>query len=113
MDALTPIRVLIVGIVAAAFALAVTPILRAIAIRRHFIDQPDRQRKLHRQPVALGGGLSVLLAVWATIAVVTVSNSSIRELVADQAATATGILLASCLIVLLGLVDDRYGLRGR
>jgi UDP-GlcNAc:undecaprenyl-phosphate GlcNAc-1-phosphate transferase len=113
MDVVTPILILFVGLVAAGLNLAVTPLVRMAAIRCGFVDQPDRHRKLHQQAVSLGGGLAIGIVVWATIAMTAVCETSVLDLMAVKPQELVGLVVASCLIVLLGLLDDRFGLRGR
>ena len=43
-------------------ALLLVPIVRSIAHLIGFIDSPDKERKLHEVPVALGGGVAVFAA---------------------------------------------------
>jgi len=84
-----------------------------LAPRIGLVDYPDNQRKLHRFPVPLGGGVAVFLATALVLAgVIFVPNpwglnpvGYWREIV--------GFGLACLTIVLLGLADDRFGLRGR
>src|ERR1700729_3770553 len=85
-----------------------TPILRTIAIYFNIIDQPDRVRKLHSQPMAYLGGLAVFLG-WLTG--VTLSQYLTLHRVDPGWPTAHpkvhfGIVLGALIIVTLGLWDD-------
>ena len=51
-----------VTLVAALLALALTPVVRRIAIARKLVDLPDETRKIHGREVPVGGGLAVLAA---------------------------------------------------
>ena len=55
---------LIIAMVAAGFiSLAVTPWVRRTATNCDLIDRPDTHRKLHREPIPLGGGVSILIGM--------------------------------------------------
>lgn len=78
------------------------PSIRRLAVALGFVDAPA-QRKLHTAPMPLLGGLGIFLG--AGVAVLFLF-SGIAPFSAPQV---QGILLASCLMVVVGLVDDRWG----
>jgi UDP-GlcNAc:undecaprenyl-phosphate GlcNAc-1-phosphate transferase len=89
-------------------SLIFTPIMRTIAIYFNIIDQPDRVRKLHSEPVAYLGGLAVFLG-WLTG--VTVSQYLTLHRIDPGWPTTHpkvhfGIVLGALIIVTLGLWDD-------
>src|SRR5687767_7576284 len=53
-------------------SLLLTPLARALAARGGLTDKPDQRRKLHGQTVPVAGGIAVLLASLATIALLLV-----------------------------------------
>src|SRR4051812_32067823 len=59
-----------------------TPIMRAVAIYYHIVDQPDRLRKMHQMPVAYLGGVAVFLG-WIS----GLSPSSSRSIASRPAGT--------------------------
>lgn len=77
------------------------------------VDRPDGHRKLHSRVVPLTGGptlviaiaISVALTMWFFPNLLTSSYGDIRFLIA--------LGLSSLVIVAVGLMDDRFGLRGR
>jgi UDP-GlcNAc:undecaprenyl-phosphate GlcNAc-1-phosphate transferase len=72
-------------------------VLNVIAPRLDLIDHPDRERKGHRHPVALTGGLAILCGVW------------IGTLV--QAGTGASAILALLgIVVVVHAFDDQSGL---
>lgn len=81
-----------------AFLLSIflTPLLRRAALRAGFLDEP-RPYKLHREPVALLGGVGIYFSF-----VFSIMASS------DLEKPLLGILLGSSLLLLLGLADDRW-----
>ena len=80
-------------------ALAMTPILRRVAIRFGYVAQPRADRTWHSRPTALLGG--------AAIAIPTV----VGTLVLVPIAPVWPILLAATLLFALGLADDLRSLK--
>ena len=88
-----------------------TPLMRLIARKSGLIDYPDGRRKLHLQPIALGGGLAVFAATLVGIAGAFAYRPSLID--GAQSSFFWGLFGSSLFIVGVGLVDDRYHLRGR
>lgn len=103
------ITVLIVSLVA---ALVLTPLVRAVARRVDLVDQPERERKLHRRVVPLGGGIAVLLAATAGFSLLLLWPSA-RTAIAEGQTELMALLSAAGLLCLVGVIDDRVTLRGR
>jgi UDP-GlcNAc:undecaprenyl-phosphate GlcNAc-1-phosphate transferase len=97
--------------VAAMVALALTPLVRRWALARGFVDRPDGGRKVQAASVALGGGAVVLLAFIAGAAAALWLLSAEPERL-SQLWPLVGLLAAALLLCAVGLVDDRYGIRG-
>ncbi|MEM9185014.1 MAG: MraY family glycosyltransferase [Planctomycetota bacterium] len=99
--------------------LVATPIVRWLARRWNFVDKPDGDRKHQSSAVALGGGIAVYVAMLSAIAVTfAYARGQDIDLLNFNANTADrpiflALLVASTLTVLLGLFDDKFGLRGR
>ncbi|TWT76714.1 WecA-like glycosyltransferase [Planctomycetes bacterium CA13] len=102
--------------VSTAAALVLVPAVRALACQIGMIDKPDAQRKLHTKPIALGGGV----AVFGSLLV-----GCILTLLLDVqffGGKFSGVLMsghwkllfvAAGAILAVGLIDDRWALRGR
>mgnify|MGYP001813215870 CR=1 FL=1 len=90
------------------------PSVRALAMQWGFVDQPDRDRKLHRQPIALCGGVAVFAAVViAFLAIIQIDRRfSLFELGTIQSRWYV-LFFAAGAILLVGLIDDAWSLRGR
>jgi UDP-GlcNAc:undecaprenyl-phosphate GlcNAc-1-phosphate transferase len=94
-------------------ALLLTPMVRRASIKLGFIDKPNA-RKLQLNPIALGGGIAVLGATFAAVAV--------AFLFADVALTVTffegdarllaGLAFATVATLVLGIYDDARDMRG-
>jgi UDP-N-acetylmuramyl pentapeptide phosphotransferase/UDP-N-acetylglucosamine-1-phosphate transferase len=90
---------LVVAAAAFALALALVPMLRALARRFGLLDRPN-QRSSHARAVPRAGGVAVLASVLAALAVVPAFWQG-------QAAT---VVLGALALGVLGLADDRFGL---
>lgn len=102
MDAtLQYVPILFVGF---AISLGFTPISRQIAMRLGVVDKPNEARKTHTGNKPMMGGLAIFVAL--TLSVLLFSPAQhIQELVA--------IISAAGLLVLVGMIDDRYQLSWR
>jgi len=103
--------------VAAAMAfvatLLCTCVVRRYAPRYGLVDKPDGRRKMHHRTTPLGGGLAVFLgALAATFAAAWLDQPTYATLLASLRAL-KGLGAAAAIIVIVGLLDDRFGLRGR
>lgn len=91
-----------------------TPLVRWAARNHGLVDRPDGRRKLHQVPVALGGGAAVFLSTVISVICGIVVFPSFRGMIdATQIWFYVGLLLSAACIVVVGLIDDRYHLRGR
>ena len=99
----------------AAFLIGVCALwtVRRIALAVGFVDNPDRWRKLHEAPIPLGGGLAVWLAAWSGWGISRFSGASDTGADGDAGWFGIGLAIASFVILGLGVIDDRYGLRAR
>lgn len=99
--------------ITAVLSLIATPIFRMLALRWGLVDKPDGHRKLHENRTAVSGGVPVFLtAVVGVVVALIVPNRWQPTLLADLPFVC-GLLAATSLIVLVGLVDDARGMRGR
>jgi UDP-GlcNAc:undecaprenyl-phosphate GlcNAc-1-phosphate transferase len=104
--------ILLMACIAAIVSFPLTHFVSLLAQRFGFVDRPDGHHKSHKAPVALGGGLAVFLAATVTFAVEYFSSESLQDSLRGVPFLA-GLLAAGAWIVVLGLIDDRYGMRGR
>jgi len=79
------------------------PRIRRLAVSLGFVDVPE-DRKLHGEPIPLLGGIAIIIgAVLAMVLAVYLVFGGLPRSVA-------GVLLASTIVALTGLADDRLGL---
>lgn len=93
------ITLIVVFLIALTITGMSTPWVRRAAIWFGFVDAPA-QRKLHGTPMPLLGGVAIFAG--AIIAVLIFANRLPREV--------TAVLVASGVVALTGLIDDRYQL---
>lgn len=107
------------------FSLLLTPLVRAVARSKGFVDEPG-PRKIHQWPVALGGGVAIFGAVFLPLAAafgVALSPGLVKSIAPGLAEHLAGAkfvapkalaYLGGALVVfVLGLVDDAKGLGPR
>jgi UDP-GlcNAc:undecaprenyl-phosphate GlcNAc-1-phosphate transferase len=98
---------LILGIATFILVGALTPIMRAIAIRIGAFDSPNMTRKTQKDPVPYLGGVAIAIGI--------VAASYAALLYADFSektfGLASSVLLPAIVISAIGLIDDLRGLR--
>jgi UDP-GlcNAc:undecaprenyl-phosphate GlcNAc-1-phosphate transferase len=104
----------LLALVAFVFALAVTPVVRDISIKRGWVDKPDHgqvnARKLHRLPIPRLGGVAIFAGYAFSFVALLVSQFSGSRILDDQLIVVGKIAPAVLLIFFVGLVDDVFGL---
>src|SRR5215213_10185318 len=96
----------VVLLTAALVTFLTTPVVRMVAIRVRMMAAP-RERDVHVIPTPRGGGVAMYLGVAAAILVATRLPALQRTF--DDSQT-YAVLVASGLICLLGVLDDKWGL---
>ena len=100
---------------AAAFLVsAVTaPVVGRLATRLGVVDSPDGHRKLHARAVPLTGGPTLLITMIASVAVTLLVYPNLLAPTANDIKFLLALFVAGSLIVGIGIIDDRFGVRGR
>jgi UDP-GlcNAc:undecaprenyl-phosphate GlcNAc-1-phosphate transferase len=98
---------------ACALSLLLVPLIRRACDRYGLTDHPDSRRKLHQQPIALGGGIVAYLATIAAVVPVFLFRDEAAASLRVSAQDLIGLFCAGTIILLLGVLDDAVGLRGR
>lgn len=95
-------------------SLILVAVMRLVAPKFGLTDKPDGHRKLHGKPIPLGGGLAIFLAtVFVLAAAYAVSDGVRGRLDGPQLQNLLVLLGGACVIVVVGLCDDKVGLSGR
>ncbi len=104
--------------------LLTTPLLRKLAITYGVVDRPSESRKVHRMPVAYLGGVGVFLGILAAILFSYASmkwaglieyhpSSSVSAAEPEQRMVPLFVLFGMTVVVVVGLLDDVWGLAPR
>jgi UDP-GlcNAc:undecaprenyl-phosphate GlcNAc-1-phosphate transferase len=82
------------------------PAVRTFALRVGWADEPNA-RRLNREPLPNAGGLIIYAGVVAALTLATLLRPIVIQAVLAQVVT---ILLGASILVLVGFIDDQYGL---
>jgi UDP-GlcNAc:undecaprenyl-phosphate/decaprenyl-phosphate GlcNAc-1-phosphate transferase len=100
----------LVLLVAAAVTYLLTPLVRRFAVLTRAIHEP-RARDTHTTPTPLLGGLAMYGGLIAGLLIATRLSYLQDPFQSTGSRTEAGLLLAGGLIVVMGFVDDRWGLK--
>ena len=100
---------LLVLLVTAAVTYMLTPLVRRVAVATRAIHAP-RARDTHTEPTPLLGGLAMYGGLVAGLIVASRLTSLQDPFQAAGSKTAAGLLLAGAFVVVVGFIDDRWGL---
>jgi UDP-GlcNAc:undecaprenyl-phosphate GlcNAc-1-phosphate transferase len=76
-------------------------------------DRPDGHRKIHGRPTPVGGGVAIYGALLAVLVGLMAMPNPFRLGLWESASSLGPLLAAGAVIVAVGLIDDRFALRGR
>jgi len=94
-------------------ALLVTPVAMKLAHWLGALDRPNH-RKIHRVPTPLMGGLGIAAGMWVPLALLAFHDNLVtRNLAYGGWQSLLTIFLSGISMLVLGIVDDRLGLRAR
>jgi UDP-GlcNAc:undecaprenyl-phosphate GlcNAc-1-phosphate transferase len=94
-------------IIAAAVTYLLTPLVRLFALRIKAYQEP-RDRDVHKEPTPLIGGLAMYGGMAAALLVA--QRLSYLQEAFPSSRTVNGLLAAGGLLVIVGILDDRFGL---
>ena len=92
--------------------LFITSWARDIAEATGFVDRPDGKRKSQKAPVALGGGVAILISTAVAIGIVTFIYAEYAVERVDSPSSLVGLAIASVLLCAVGFYDDLFDMRG-
>jgi UDP-GlcNAc:undecaprenyl-phosphate GlcNAc-1-phosphate transferase len=107
--------IVVVFILAALIALAVTPLVRRVVLRYEIVDRPEA-RRINTTPVPRGGGLAVcgaFLLVSALFLIVNQTTGIVPIPFSIGTSQMVALLLGGAVAAGLGAVDDLLDLRAR
>ena len=95
-------------------SLILVPVVRWSAHRIGIVDRPDAERKLHRKPIALGGGIAVFGAVAFSFAAIILYDRYFGQFQLEYLSMQwRGLFFCAAAMLLVGFIDDVFALRGR
>ena len=96
------LTVLIAIVAAGVISFALTPLVKHFAVRFGFVDIPKDGRRMHHRPIPTIGGLAIYFAFLLVILVICPMT---RQL--------AGILAGGTILLVMGVVDDKYDLNAK
>ncbi|MDR2755681.1 MAG: undecaprenyl/decaprenyl-phosphate alpha-N-acetylglucosaminyl 1-phosphate transferase [Planctomycetaceae bacterium] len=93
-------------------ALSVFP-FRSFAARVGMVDHPDSFRKLQQKPVPVGGGAVIFLVMVAAMILLTYHQESFDFRLGLSQKLLLPLIIVSPFIIVLGLIDDKFGVNGQ
>jgi len=103
-------KYLIFLLLPAAISFAITPLIRVIAKKRNVLDIPS-ERKIHRKPIPLLGGIPIFISFNLTLLIGYFFN--IEFIIEFLSNKWKPLLLCQVLILIMGIVDDIKKLQPR
>ena len=92
------------------YTLLLVPLVKRLALRFGALDKPNA-RKVHHVPIPLWGGLGVFGGYLLAMATVIALSPSFRPaLTTVTRSQLLGMTIGGLLIVIVGLIDDRFGM---
>jgi UDP-GlcNAc:undecaprenyl-phosphate GlcNAc-1-phosphate transferase len=96
-----------------AATLVLTPLVIRIAQALEVVDRPSN-RKIHKSPTPLLGGLSIFAGMWLPLVLLSLWDNQITRELAKGGWAELGVVFGAGLVmVLTGAVDDKWGLNAR
>ena len=90
-------------------SVVLTVIVRKIALRLKIFDLPDNDRKIHKKPIPLLGGIAVFFSFTLVLLILTFGSDYILGGFIDLK-NIIGIIFAGLIIIIGGILDDKFRL---
>lgn len=106
-------------LIAAVLAIGLVPLLGRVAEPLGLVDRPDENRKLHRSVIPMVGGIAIFYSILAAVPLALWLRMYFPEdwynsiPIINDGAEILGLVLAGSFLLLVGIVDDCIGIRGR
>lgn len=97
--------VLLAAVIAAIVAFAITPLVRKTAIHFGIVDIPKDNRRMHTRTIPRMGGLAIVLAFLFSVTVLYFVD---KAFIVEK--PILGALIGAMIIVILGVLDDKFAL---
>jgi len=98
---------LLVFLVSTFLAIIFTVLIKRIVFKYKILDQPDLDRKIHKKPTPLLGGVAIFLAFF-----VVLFFAQDKVLAGDlEASHWIGVFVGACFLMIGGFLDDKFDLK--
>ena len=91
--------VLLALLTAAVISCLATPLVKQLSVKYGAVDVPKDSRRMHDHPIPRMGGLAIFLGFMASVLIFVALNAAKK-----------GMLAGAVIIVILGVLDDKYAL---
>ena len=85
---------------------ALTPVMRRLALKTNFVDQPNAQHKSHTEPIPYLGGVAIILGILGVTYAALLTDENFQE----NFWIATSLFGPAILLGIVGLIDDKKAL---
>ena len=85
---------------------ALTPVMRRLALKTNFVDQPNAQHKSHTEPIPYLGGVAIILGILGVTYAALLTDENFQE----NFWIATSLFGPALLLGIVGLIDDKKAL---
>ena len=85
---------------------ALTPVMRRVALKTNFVDQPNAAHKSHTEAIPYLGGVAIILGILGITYAALFTQENMRE----NIWTATSLFGPALILGIVGLIDDRRAL---
>jgi UDP-GlcNAc:undecaprenyl-phosphate GlcNAc-1-phosphate transferase len=103
--------ILVLGIVAFFFCLALTPLCRNLFVHLNIVDRPDADRKFHSGSIPRIGGIPIVLSYVGALGLILLVAPAAATISVQHKALLWSLLPATGLVFATGLLDDIVGLK--
>ncbi len=108
------IELVLAFLLALALSFLMCPLASRLSIMIGMVDHPDARRKLHKKPIPLIGGFVLVPTIALSVGIIyAIKPELFSQVKSEDWWQILGLLIATVILLGVGILDDRFGLRGR